>query len=430
MKEKFTEIYKNNSWGDKESVSGAGSRINYTQNLRSDLPELFKLFNIKSVYDAPCGDFNWMNLVVNEMNVLYYGGDIVEDLIRENNKKFSNDKISFNHTDITNDSPPKVDLWICRDCLIHLSYRDILKFFNNFLNSEIKYLLVSSHVGLKLNSNIETGGFRHLDLFNSPFNSPNDVLYRIKDYNEPFYPNEMILLNRHQAEIVRDNLHDYLNGDADNNNPTKAFIITLSNFETSLTPAIKLREDLINSGIIAEIFEGTNGLEAHKIFEENNIVAAPGWEGNERVNKPGVKGCFHSHYRLWEKCVELNEPIFVFEDDMKFYRPFLPVEWHDVLVLSICSHWPSMFDPFVHYLDNPTGEPKAEYYCRKYMPGTSGYAIKPMAAKKLINYYLNYYTAADHAMDKSIIDIQIHNYLMGRSLLPEEGKVSLVRKWW
>ena len=34
--------------------------------------------------------------------------------------------------------------------------------------------------------------------------------------------------------------------------------------------------------------------------------------------------CFMSHYRLWEKA--LKEPIFVFEQDAIFVRPFSEVE--------------------------------------------------------------------------------------------------------
>ena len=29
----------------------------------------------------------------------------------------------------------------------------------------------------------------------------------------------------------------------------------------------------------------------------------------------GEVGCFLSHWRLWEKCIELNEPILILEDD-------------------------------------------------------------------------------------------------------------------
>ena len=52
-----------------------------------------------------------------------------------------------------------------------------------------------------------------------------------------------------------------------------------------------------------------------------------------KLSRPGVIGCFYSHYALWQKCIDLNEPIMIFEDDVKFYRGFEPVQWDDVLIL-------------------------------------------------------------------------------------------------
>lgn len=37
----------------------------------------------------------------------------------------------------------------------------------------------------------------------------------------------------------------------------------------------------------------------------------------------GEKACFASHYRLWQECVKLNEPIMILEDDVEFSDEFL-----------------------------------------------------------------------------------------------------------
>jgi len=80
--ELFTDYYQSNTWGDRESRSGPGSRLDRTEHLRSALPQLVKDFNCVSVLDIPCGDFNWMKLV--EWDVDYTGADIVKDMIRQN----------------------------------------------------------------------------------------------------------------------------------------------------------------------------------------------------------------------------------------------------------------------------------------------------------------------------------------------------------
>jgi GR25 family glycosyltransferase involved in LPS biosynthesis len=61
------------------------------------------------------------------------------------------------------------------------------------------------------------------------------------------------------------------------------------------------------------------------------------------------------------------------------------------------------------------------------MPGTSGYIIKPKAAKKLLDVYSKSYITVDVAMNSKIINMQIHPQLIGRSKTMDE-KESLVRK--
>jgi hypothetical protein len=61
------------------------------------------------------------------------------------------------------------------------------------------------------------------------------------------------------------------------------------------------------------------------------------------------------------------------------------------------------------------------------MPGASGYAITPDAALGLIKFYRPYWYPADNAINQFVCKIQIHNHLMGRNLLPEEGNVSMTK---
>jgi hypothetical protein len=200
MKSVFTEIYKKNKWKNKESRSGFGSTIEYTKEVRKHLPLLIKQFNIKSVLDAPCGDFNWMSKIVDTIDASYIGGDIVEILIETNKKNYPH--INFITLDITEDTLPTVDLMMCRDCLFHFSYKSINLFFDNFLKSDIKYLLTSTHINNPKkfkNRNITDGKFRLIDLYAAPFNF-NKVSYKFNDWIEPSFPREMILLSRDEIK--------------------------------------------------------------------------------------------------------------------------------------------------------------------------------------------------------------------------------------
>jgi hypothetical protein len=61
------------------------------------------------------------------------------------------------------------------------------------------------------------------------------------------------------------------------------------------------------------------------------------------------------------------------------------------------------------------------------MPGTCGYAIKPHAAKKLLDCYKTTYLSSDNCINKNLVNIEIHSYVMGLALTKKDGKKSLVK---
>jgi len=200
MKDVFDHIYKTNAWGSSETRSGGGATIEHTKNLRNQLPVLFNKFNISTVLDAPCGDFNWMKEVKINSNINYIGCDIVPDIIKKNNELYRKQNINFEILDITKDKLPKVDLMINRAVLFHFPYSYISLFFKNFINSNIPYLLTTTHVNNNNfeNKNINLGDFFLIDLFSSPFNLDKNPLYTIDDYIKNHYPMQMVLFSREQ----------------------------------------------------------------------------------------------------------------------------------------------------------------------------------------------------------------------------------------
>lgn len=174
-KEIFEYHYKYRSWmdgGNLESVSGSGSTIEYTRYFREGLEKIIRKYEFKSLFDAPCGDFNWMKLVIEDLNVSYIGGDIVEELINVNRGKFRNQNIEFIVFDITSNDFPKADLWLCRDCLFHLSYQNIFRALKMFMASEVNYCLITTQLNENINEDIKDGDFRRLNLMLSPFSFP------------------------------------------------------------------------------------------------------------------------------------------------------------------------------------------------------------------------------------------------------------------
>lgn len=205
LKHVFSEIFQNNKWRSAESVSGTGSELKYTENLRKHLPNLFEEFGVKKVLDAPCGDFNWMKEISKNLNIHYTGGDIVPELISKNISNYQSPKTKFIVLDITTDKLPDADLMICRDCLFHLSYENIEKFINNFNNSNIEYLLTTSHTNNRKfkNKDIANGGFRLIDLLDTPFNFPAASLKNIDDWIPGYPERKMILWSKSQLQAIR-----------------------------------------------------------------------------------------------------------------------------------------------------------------------------------------------------------------------------------
>ena len=163
----FKSIYNSNFWESEESKSGGGSTIASTLTIRSKLPLLIKQYNINSILDIPCGDYNWMKQV--DLSLFYTGADIVDDLISENNERFATDKVKFVTLDITKDNLPTVDLIFCKDLFQHLSYEDVFSAINSIKNSNSKYLLTTSYPLTIRNYDILSGDYRALNLMKNPF---------------------------------------------------------------------------------------------------------------------------------------------------------------------------------------------------------------------------------------------------------------------
>ena len=175
----FKKIYLKNKWRDKDSFSGTGSNLQQTKNIRIELSKFIRNNNIESILDIPCGDFYWMK-EFNLDNIKYIGADIVPDLILKNRNIYSRKNISFEILDITEDQLPISDIIFCRDCLVHLSFKDILKSLNNIKNGHFKFFITTNFLDREINEDIETGSWRTINFYKSPFNFPKSI----EDINE------------------------------------------------------------------------------------------------------------------------------------------------------------------------------------------------------------------------------------------------------
>jgi hypothetical protein len=181
--EKFSLIYRKKLWlkaaphlNPDKTLSGQGSTATSTHTLRQALEVLLRQEGVETFLDAPCGDFNWMRDVNFPENCNYIGGDIVAQMVSNLQHRYGQETVGnsgsrkFIHLDLTRDELPQADIWLCKDCLQHLSHADVASVLRNFRKSRIKIALISNHTSVNSNIDIRTGQFRHLDLTLSPFN--------------------------------------------------------------------------------------------------------------------------------------------------------------------------------------------------------------------------------------------------------------------
>lgn len=178
LEARFTDVYEKRLWGSEESASGLGSERSSGQVTHSLalLRRMIREYGVRSISDVPCGDFNWMPLLLEEHpEVDYIGYDVVAPLIHENQRRHPSHR--FQALDITTEVPRQSDLIFSKDLLNHLSNKDVWAALSNMVASNARYVMVTNNTGFE---NVElhpvgTHASRYLDLFAAPFHLPESL---------------------------------------------------------------------------------------------------------------------------------------------------------------------------------------------------------------------------------------------------------------
>ena len=130
-----------------------------------------------------------------------------------------------------------------------------------------------------------------------------------------------------------------------------------------------------------EIFPGINRKQSEEFFKSHNLT----WSYHRQLPKPwpmtlAEMGCFASHYLLWKKCVDLDEPIMVLEDDIEFLAPVPALRFRDFIYLG---KLPTYVGRTV--MDTLPTSLHEVYYPFKCAVCTFAYGVTPDGARKLIN---------------------------------------------
>ena len=149
---------------DKESLSGPGSTIKNTSEVRKLIQTFLINNNIKSILDLGCGDWNWFSLL-DLRETSYLGWDADTDMIVSHLFNYGGDNIEFDVKDIVLEPYPQSDLIICRDVLFHMPIQMALSVLNKIKKS-CKYLISTSFREVDINTGIgdKNWGYYNINL--------------------------------------------------------------------------------------------------------------------------------------------------------------------------------------------------------------------------------------------------------------------------
>jgi GR25 family glycosyltransferase involved in LPS biosynthesis len=163
-----------------------------------------------------------------------------------------------------------------------------------------------------------------------------------------------------------------------------AFVINLSKNRSKLDSFVRRFNEHFKdkNKIQLQRFDAVDGSKiTHSKLLEMGYDTYRSWRDpyHNRKFTHGEIGCTLSHIGVWEKCIELNEPVIVFEDDIEFLPNF---NLEDILTILETKE-------FVYLSRKEIGKQPKQINDKLAVPSysywTCAYAITPHAAKKLYN---------------------------------------------
>jgi SAM-dependent methyltransferase len=168
IRDRFSAIYDTGVWQtgmDDQPLSGRGSSLEATEALRSNLQDLLDRLGSRTLLDIGCGDLTWISKL--RLRQEYIGVDIVSSVVEMNRSNMPT--AEFHCLDATTDDLPEADTVLCREVLFHLSFADGQKLVANVCRKPRKWLICTTDSETLINSDIESGDFRMLNLRKAPY---------------------------------------------------------------------------------------------------------------------------------------------------------------------------------------------------------------------------------------------------------------------
>ena len=197
----------------------------------------------------------------------------------------------------------------------------------------------------------------------------------------------------------------------------KVFVISL---ERSQERRQAVAKELEQKNINFEFFDAVDGKACFPWQASDYDFTKRLWFTSGKMPTSGEIGCYASHYLLWVKCIELNQPIIIIEDDVR-----LAENAKDIIKLALEKIGQYQFlrlEPIeengeeIHSVEDVNNVKIS--LMKKNLYGARAYAISPQAAIKLIKH--RWYVPVDTFIGATYIHNQ-YSYLLEPSLIAGHG---------
>ncbi len=178
-----------------------------------------------------------------------------------------------------------------------------------------------------------------------------------------------------------------------------------------------IRKEFAEKKVNFTFFDAVDGHKNDNFLAEDYNYLKALWFTTGKTPLSGEIGCYASHYNLWLKCVELNQPIIICEDDVKLHPDAANIAEYALEQVKHCGYLKlegiplkcqsEMVSEDKHYqvslLSNNYG-------------GARSYAISPQAAARLIKH--RWYFPVDCFIGANYIHGQYSYHLSPSFILP------------
>lgn len=201
-------------------------------------------------------------------------------------------------------------------------------------------------------------------------------------------------------------------------------------FEGGLHPLVKKH---LHPYFITQNIKGMGGIATNLISEVSKFYYALKYHA--KFMSLGELGCYASHYSLWEKCIELDEPICILEDDITLKEDFKEgldfLEKH-IQELGYARLMHLLYDASVkseplnhknHEIQERVGIIKAY----SHGVGTQGYVITPKIAKVFLKHSQKWVVPVDTIMDATFIH-GVKNLVLQPFVIADDEQISTIAR--